>query len=306
MDFSWNQTPTPAALLAAARRHHAIGDNRLPSPVPPEAGKEGATEPSTRAARMLNAVQSAKSHSALSQPNAQHPMEATVSGGQDNTQHERARALLSAVVSAGESHQPFTPTIPPSMVFDFSRAAAERRARAAEAAVSCPKRSLVGHPAQPAQSLSSSSPPATEQGGATPLNAAGLSMSPEETIITMVKGRLYKPAAPPSGFARFGAAVASALKRRAVSAPHAYPLARELFPSIPAGTNRRRRPGLSNPEEEPDLDPPGTAAEKRDRQVKAEVERTLSLFAPDMAQNMLPYSAEEIAQAARCQGQKNH
>ena len=224
--------------------------------------------------------------------------------------HARADAMLHAVTERGAGATlynqdfPGQQAMPPSLVFDFSRAAAERRQRLANAALHNPARTAPGQPTCPGASTPSASVPCAHfetpdslQAGDTTLSVTPV--SPPEPIITLVNGKLYKPAAAQSRFSRMSAAVASALKRRVIAAPSEYMLAREPQPSMPAGINRRRRPGLSQPDEEPDLDPPGTSAARKAQQVAAEVERTLSLFTSEMAQHMLPYSDDEISQAAQ-------
>ena len=266
-----------------------------------------------RAETMLSAV------SGLTQSSVFHtergntlttPEVATPTPGPVSISHARADAMLHAVRERGAGATlynqdfPGQRAMPPSLVFDFSRAAAERRQHLANVALHNPARTAPGQPTcQGASTPSASVPiahfetPGSLQAGDSVLSHAPVS-SPEP-IITLVHGKLFKPAAAQGRFSKMSAAVASALKRRVIAAPSEYTLAREQPPPMPAGTNRHRRPGLSQPDEEPDLDPPGTSAARKVQQVAAEVERTLSLFTSEMAQRMLPYSDEEISQAAQ-------
>ena len=271
----------------------------------------------TRAGAMLQAVSDSNQthvHHAGQRQVATQP-EASVVAPAPHALHQtsaaRASALLHAVnaTSSGAafmSHGMLSVqhNMPPSLVFDFSRAAAERRQNLAQVSLHNPVRTTVGQPQCPGASTPSTSQPGAQFETPESLQAGDTAFQPPpaptpEPIITIVNGKLYKPAALPGTFSRICAAVASARKRRTVSAPTEYPLAREPPPKVPAGTNQRRRPGLSHPDEELDLEPPGTSAEKKAKQVEAEVERTISLFTSEMAQRMLPFSDAEIAQAAR-------
>ena len=285
----------------------------MPEPAHPRLSPPDAifAPPARRAEAMLSAV-SASNHSHVVHTTHGEMRASTETASLEPMpqQHpfplSRANAMLSAVTAIGNTQtlpHVSQQTMPPSLVFDFSRAAAERRRNLAQVAVHNPAHTPAGQPMCPGASTPSASVPQAQFETPGALQAGNTAIppvpvSPPEQIVAMINGRLYKPAAASGRLTRIGAAVASAFKRRSVSASFEYALAREL-PNVPAGINRRHRPGLSNPDEEPDLEPPGTSAAKRAQQVANEVERTLSLFTPEMAQRMLPYSADEIAQAAR-------
>ena len=131
--------------------------------------------------------------------------------------------------------------------------------------------------------------PLTGQGLETAMAAAPEKDDPLP-MITMIRGRFYKPQSVPSK----RKSISSAYKRKSHML-NTYELARDP-PYIPAGLGRTRsRPGITMPGEEPS-EPAHTSAEARQRAEGREVERTLSLFTKEMAQHILPFSDAERSQ----------
>ena len=119
--------------------------------------------------------------------------------------------------------------------------------------------------------------------------AYALAPAPEVVtpIVTMIRGRFYKPCSQPAKRRHISSA-----KARGASATTAFASARDP-PIMPAGLGRSRsRAGITMPDEEPPALAP-TSAEARKRAERNEVERTLSIFTREMAQSLLPFSDAE-------------
>ena len=109
-------------------------------------------------------------------------------------------------------------------------------------------------------------------------------------LITMIRGRLYKPSSQLSKRRHVSCA-----KARGAHTHNALALARDP-PIIPAGLGRSRsRAGITMPGDEPPV-PVHSSAEARKRAELNEVERTLSIFTSEMAQSLLPFSDAERQQ----------